>query len=105
MISAKGDPCHPEASQDPQCVYILSLYWAAMTLTTVGYGDIVPQNRAEYAVCTLCMIFSGYVWAYVVGAIVTVLGNLDPYGLQFKQNMDDLNEMMQNRGLPDSLQV
>lgn len=105
LISAKGDPCHPEASQDPSCVYVLALYWAGMTLTTVGYGDIIPQNQTEYIVCTVCMILSGYIWAYVVGAIVNVLASLDPYGVQFKQNMDDLNEMMQNNGLPADLQV
>ena len=28
-------------------LYIVSIYWAIMTLTTVGYGDITPRNIYE----------------------------------------------------------
>eukprot|EP00439_Symbiodinium_sp_Y106_P010839 s1807_g1.t1 len=64
LIEAKGDPCRPSAAKDPNCVYFMALYWATMTLTTVGYGDVTPQNTAEYLVCTVTMLVSGFVWAY-----------------------------------------
>jgi hypothetical protein len=36
--------------------YVTSLYWAITTLTTIGYGDICPQNRYEkiYAIFVMC---------------------------------------------------
>jgi len=30
--------------------YTLAMYWSITTLTSIGYGDIVPQNETEYAV-------------------------------------------------------
>eukprot|EP00971_Amphidinium_carterae_P134603 2667868-Amphidinium_carterae.1 len=48
-----------------------------MTLTSVGYGDIVPQNETEYFLCTILMLMCGFVWAYVVASVVNVC-LLDP---------------------------
>eukprot|EP00747_Dinoflagellata_sp_TGD_P086244 gnl/TRDRNA2_/TRDRNA2_163216_c2_seq1.p1 gnl/TRDRNA2_/TRDRNA2_163216_c2~~gnl/TRDRNA2_/TRDRNA2_163216_c2_seq1.p1 ORF type:complete len:728 (+),score=102.97 gnl/TRDRNA2_/TRDRNA2_163216_c2_seq1:48-2231(+) len=105
VIEAKGDTCNPRAEDNPVCVYFMSLYWSTMTLTSVGYGDIIPQNEIEYVVCIGCMLLSGYIWAYIVGCILSLLMNLDPYGVQFRHQMDDLNELMANRGLKHSLRV
>merc|ERR1712232_510358 len=76
-----------------------------MTLTTVGYGDIIPQNLLEYSICTVFMLVSGYIWAFVVGSVVALLQNLDPHGLKFKQQVDEMNHLMYFRGVPHHLQV
>lgn len=51
-----------------------SVYWAVVTLTTVGYGDIVPQTTLGQALSTLLMI-TGYgiiaVPTGIVGAEMT----------------------------------
>jgi hypothetical protein len=40
--------------------YLISLYWAFVTVTTVGFGDICPQNNPERYVlfCTSCPPYS-----------------------------------------------
>jgi len=105
LIEAKGDPCVPDADQDPLCVYGIALYWSTMTLTTVGYGDVIPQNVHEYFVCTACMLTSALIWAYIVGCILTLLTSLDPYGMEYKIKMDQLNELMESKGLEHCLRV
>ncbi|CAE7248264.1 Kcnh2 [Symbiodinium natans] len=104
LIDTKGDPCSPSARKDPNCVYFMALYWATMTLTTVGYGDVTPQNPAEYLVCTLTMLVSGFVWAYIVGSVVSLIHNMDS-NAAFKRNMDDLNDMMESRAIDQELRV
>merc|ERR1712176_381658 len=71
-----------------------------MTLTTVGYGDIIPQNPLEYKVCTICML----VGAYIVAKIVTIIEAHDPQETQFQRQVDNIQKLMNNRGLPQDLQ-
>jgi voltage-gated potassium channel len=47
-----------------------SIYWAIVTLTTVGYGDIVPQTSLGQLVATIVMIL-GYGIIAVPTGIVT----------------------------------
>jgi len=48
-----------------------SVYWAIVTLTTVGYGDISPQTGVGQCVAALVMIL-GYSIIAVPTGIVTV---------------------------------
>lgn len=48
-----------------------SVYWAIVTLTTVGYGDIAPRTPAGQAIASMVMIL-GYAIIAVPTGIVTV---------------------------------
>lgn len=48
-----------------------SVYWAIVTLTTVGYGDIVPRTALGQAIASVVMIL-GYTIIAVPTGIVTV---------------------------------
>lgn len=87
----------------PRQVYILSLYWAVMTLTSLGYGDIVAENMVEYMFCIFCFAGSGLIWAYVIGSICGIISAMDPLLLQYQQNMDLLNIMMADNNLPEDM--
>jgi len=49
----------------------LAMYWAIVTLTTVGYGDLVPQTGLGKAIAA-CAMIAGYAIIAVPTGIVTV---------------------------------
>merc|ERR1719387_745090 len=83
--------------------YAMALYWAIMTITSVGYGDISPQWVEEYIVVILCMLIGGSIWAYNIGNLCSVVSNLSQDELSFQQQMDELTAMAHTRHLPKEL--
>lgn len=63
--------------------YIASLYYAAMTMTTVGYGDITPNTTVERVTSVVSMMLGGYVFGIVVGIMSEITRNAS-FGESFK---------------------
>ncbi|HET8968438.1 MAG TPA: ion channel [Gaiellaceae bacterium] len=55
--------------------YGISLWWAAQTVTTVGYGDVIPQTPFSKIVAVIVMLFGitivSLMTALVTSAVVT----------------------------------
>ena len=87
---------------NPTSLYFVALYWACMTISTVGYGDVVrhgvmrtchymialtgpvlyalilqpAQSDGERIVACLCMITGAFIFAYVVGSVCNIATSL-----------------------------
>ena len=107
----KGWVCRsttPEiACLPPGNLYAASLYWAVMTITSIGYGDIsaTAQNAPEQIACTVLIIFGSGLWGYVIGTFCGTIANLSPATSEFRRNMDDLNAYMVTHAVDWSLRV
>ena len=54
-------------------LYIYSIYWAAQTLTTVGYGDFGAENPLEMGITVVWMLLGAAFYSVVVGSLTSVI--------------------------------
>jgi len=94
----------PDLSLTPTENYINALYWSMTTISTVGYGDIVPQNILEkgYAIFTMLMGFAFF--SLLIGQIANLLNRRDPANKHYIENIARLSQFMRYRPLPAELQ-
>lgn len=109
MLGAKGDTWIADYEESEWAKgnlptwfdrYTVALYWSVMTLTSIGYGDVSPQNTLERFLAAVCMLASGMMWTYAIGTVATIASTLNPHSIAFTQTMDSLNFFMRDRGLP-----
>lgn len=56
--------------------YLASYYWAAVTTSTVGYGDITPNNVVEISL-GLLLLFSGVaIYSYIVSKLSNLVSSV-----------------------------
>ena len=72
-----GDP-------SPWDVYVAALYWSAMTITSIGYGEMLPLNTGERMICSFLMLISGMVWTYILGTAAGIAATLEPNLVLFR---------------------
>jgi voltage-gated potassium channel len=58
-----------------------SIYWAIVTLTTVGYGDISPQTGLGQLLAAMLMIMGYGIIAVPTGIVTVEMGNLKHKGV------------------------
>mmetsp|Transcript_33473 Transcript_33473/g.76494 ORF Transcript_33473/g.76494 Transcript_33473/m.76494 type:complete len:170 (-) Transcript_33473:846-1355(-) len=80
--------------------YLVSVYFAITTMTTVGYGDITPVTEVEYLFCIFQMLVGASLFAYVVGNMASLLGNIDSASTQLKEKLESVTEFMRKHRLP-----
>merc|ERR1711871_28908 len=67
-----------DSTTNPFYFYSKSFYWAIMTMTTVGYGDIFPSTEYELVVAIGGMIIGGFVFGLVVGNLAELSKRANP---------------------------
>ena len=76
---------------------------SVMTITSIGYGDVVAVTWIERVVATMVMLVGSLLFGQVVGTLVSIISTFNPEAAEFRRTMDELNRFMNHHLLDHSL--
>lgn len=91
--------CNPSIA----ALYCASLYHATMTITTIGYGDLVATTTTERWVSVAIQLLGASLYAYIVGVASGIVASMNKEKMHFQETMDELNDFMEDQQLSTDL--
>ena len=102
--------------------YQISLYWALVTIATIGYGDIVPQNQNEYSFTLGVVVIGSIFFGYSLTSIASIFSELEKdkllkklkyiyftfnfyLNITFRQNLHILNKYLKKNKIDFETQL
>jgi voltage-gated potassium channel len=75
-----------------------------MTMTTVGYGDVLLQTVPERLYACFSMLLGAVTFAYMLGNVQQLMSSLDTRTAMVRTRMDSISAFMRHRQLSPELQ-
>jgi hypothetical protein len=84
-------------------VYVTSLYWAFVTMVSIGYGDLHPRTTAERIVGILIMNCSSVTFGFLAGNFGDVVAKTRQKDRLRRGMIANVNKFMKNHGLGNDI--
>ena len=92
------------ADADNWVRYVAALYWAIITITTTGYGDITPVTASERLFIIFVALIGAVVFSYSVGSISVLVSQFSSADARFQTRLRNVFEYLQFREISSALQ-
>jgi hypothetical protein len=76
-----------------------------ITMTTLGYGDVIPVNTREKLFVTILALIASVIFAYSMNSIGEILKDLGASNAAFRLKLVNLNFYMEKRDLNEELKM
>jgi len=93
----------PDITSDVE-KYVASIFWVIETLTTVGYGEIIPASIEQQVYAILVMLFGVAMYGFIIGNVANILSKRNPARAQYFNNLEQLKIFVNYRQIPSRLQ-
>jgi hypothetical protein len=84
-------------------MYASAINWATMITLGIGGNEFMAGqfSTSETVVLTFVMIIGAVMWTWILSQFCDLAANSDPQEIQFKQQLDELNQFMVVNCLPN----
>lgn len=89
----------------PVGLWLASMHYSVMTLTSIGYGDMGASTNAERLIGVFLMLVSGIIWASIIGGFAAIQESLEARGLEFKSRLNEINTILEIYRIPVEMTV
>lgn len=85
--------------------YMRGIYWALMTMSGVGFGDIVPLTMGETIFTCFAFVIGTSLFLYTVGSVTSLISSADAEHAHVKGRLIALKKWMARASLPAEMRL
>ncbi|EWS74975.1 cation channel family protein (macronuclear) [Tetrahymena thermophila SB210] len=84
--------------------YVAGFYFMTVTMITVGYGDILPQNQNEEILCVITMMIACGVFGYSLNEVGSIFNNFFQVDREINRKQILIQRFMSTKNINTKLQ-
>ncbi|CAD8213514.1 unnamed protein product [Paramecium octaurelia] len=88
-----------------QIQYLQSFYYSAVTMFTIGYGDVTPQSSAEKVLAVTYIIAASIQLPYSVNTLGTIIQQISVYTVEKKRKLRIISTYLTQQKISQDLQI